>query len=669
MDGLLSSEMARYDITGSLKTVSLDLYSHNLQLWVDTGTKDGDPFGHPYAGYYLPYPDSKHEGLVTTITDVAPIMNWVYVDKLTHEVKFGVRVDAQPNLTGPFDCTRQDRRLTFDGWEGWCAVEEMPNMWALYFDVDDDGLQSKVAPGTRVLEIELTRKEKRWKKDGEERQKDQTTKRAVETKEDAPVDNPVTSKPELTPPGVGVPTQNKAPEPLRPFGLPKSIFSDPPRPLFFGQEMLSPKSPPPAYTYEIDVLSPVVESFSVNKPKNDEKRAETPPPLDPAIAMAEETVPARTPQRAPAQQKESVSRADIGTPPLPPIPSRVTPPSEKRPTPKLNRNSGTRTLAQAQMFEAWARDKAPPADSSRTNKSPSRPASNSGSEYSVLTRVVDETADEDIFSLYNHSEYGPLPSARPSLETARQQQEKKGPPGGSDPAVFARLSSGSSTTSDPAVAKDKPQSQPPLRRTATAPVSAAPKQSLPPVPGIPGVFTQRRNSPDPGASRSTPQSQRQASISARTRATPADPPRRGSPVTSREPARSTSRPSLRTSKESLTSRPRNGSTSSLTQNDNPRSSPRPITRTNTATIRDRSDRGKTASSLYREIDDLVRTPRNRSGSAASNTSSRNDSRADSRQPTLRRTMTAREPQKGEVSRSAAGAPRDAGVRPERKGEK
>lgn len=88
------------------------------KLWIDVGTEDGTSLGHPYAGYYLPYPDSTHEGLVTTINCVAPIMNWVYVDKETHEVKYGVHVDAQPNLTGPFDCTRQDRRLTFDGWGG-----------------------------------------------------------------------------------------------------------------------------------------------------------------------------------------------------------------------------------------------------------------------------------------------------------------------------------------------------------------------------------------------------------------------------------------------------------------------------------------------------------------------------------------------------------------------
>ncbi|KAF2874544.1 hypothetical protein BDV95DRAFT_450563, partial [Massariosphaeria phaeospora] len=158
------------------------------KLWIDTGTSDGSPYGHHYAGYYLPYPDTSHEGLVTTITDEAPIMNWVYLDKDTYEVKYGVRLDAQPNITGPFDCTRQDRRLTLDGWEGWCAVEEFPTRWALYFDKDDDGLRSKVAPGTRVLAIELSRREKRWKKEVSERQQDQTTKRAVDAKQDAPVE-------------------------------------------------------------------------------------------------------------------------------------------------------------------------------------------------------------------------------------------------------------------------------------------------------------------------------------------------------------------------------------------------------------------------------------------------------------------------------------------------
>ncbi|OTA61579.1 hypothetical protein K449DRAFT_406028 [Hypoxylon sp. EC38] len=120
--------------------------------------------GHPFAGYYLPYPDKPYEGLVSTISDDPPMLNWIYVDKDTYELKYGVRADAQPHITGPFDCTRQDRRMTLEGWEGFVAVEEFPGIWALYFDRDDDGLTTKVPMGTRVLEVELTRREKKERK-------------------------------------------------------------------------------------------------------------------------------------------------------------------------------------------------------------------------------------------------------------------------------------------------------------------------------------------------------------------------------------------------------------------------------------------------------------------------------------------------------------------------
>ncbi|KAK8912750.1 hypothetical protein H634G_09393 [Metarhizium anisopliae BRIP 53293] len=137
--------------------------------------------GHLFAGYYLPYPDSTYEGLVSTISDDPPMLNWIYVDKNTHEVKYGERSAAQQHLTGPFDCTRQDRRLTLEGWEGFAAVEELPGIWALYFDRDDDGLVTKVPLGTRVLEVELDRREKKEPKpssDVNQPQTDQADERA-----------------------------------------------------------------------------------------------------------------------------------------------------------------------------------------------------------------------------------------------------------------------------------------------------------------------------------------------------------------------------------------------------------------------------------------------------------------------------------------------------------
>ncbi|KAI8630213.1 hypothetical protein F5Y19DRAFT_474601 [Xylariaceae sp. FL1651] len=153
------------DINGKLVVLK------DNKLWINTtppASHDEYPetidSGYPFSGYFLPYPDTQYEGLVSTISDEPPMLNWIYVDKNTYEVKYGVRADAQEHITGPFDCTRQDRRMTLEGWEGFVAVEEFPGVWALYFDRDDDGLVTKIPMGTRVLEVELTRREKKERK-------------------------------------------------------------------------------------------------------------------------------------------------------------------------------------------------------------------------------------------------------------------------------------------------------------------------------------------------------------------------------------------------------------------------------------------------------------------------------------------------------------------------
>ncbi|TDZ28910.1 hypothetical protein C8035_v003926 [Colletotrichum spinosum] len=128
------------------------------KLFVDTGLDPDSAFGFPFTGYFLPYPETQHEGLVSMICEEPPIMNWIYVDRDTHEVKFGTRPYAQPNLTGPFDCTRQDKRLTFAGWEGFYVVKT-GDFWALYFDVEQDGLKAKLGEDITALAVDLVRVE------------------------------------------------------------------------------------------------------------------------------------------------------------------------------------------------------------------------------------------------------------------------------------------------------------------------------------------------------------------------------------------------------------------------------------------------------------------------------------------------------------------------------
>ncbi|TVY86872.1 hypothetical protein LAWI1_G006697 [Lachnellula willkommii] len=106
------------------------------KLYVDTNTCIDVPFGHPFAGYYHPYPETPYSGLISTISDDPPMMNWIYVDRDTYELKFGPRPYAEHNFKGPWDCTRQERRLTFGGWEGFCVVLEESGFWGVYFDID-----------------------------------------------------------------------------------------------------------------------------------------------------------------------------------------------------------------------------------------------------------------------------------------------------------------------------------------------------------------------------------------------------------------------------------------------------------------------------------------------------------------------------------------------------
>jgi hypothetical protein len=104
--------------------------------------------------------------------------------------------------------------MTFEKWEGFCAAEEEPYLWALYFDRDDNGLRGKIRPGTRVLDLELRRVEKRYTRDPALRQEEQTTAHAAteveRTNEGMPI-SPVI----LTAPGEQVEAEME-PQPLEP---------------------------------------------------------------------------------------------------------------------------------------------------------------------------------------------------------------------------------------------------------------------------------------------------------------------------------------------------------------------------------------------------------------------------------------------------------------------
>ncbi|QIW97421.1 hypothetical protein AMS68_002939 [Peltaster fructicola] len=151
----------RADLNGRIVTL------RNSKLWLDrqdpkTGEPQ-DPSQHPFTGFYIEYPDNDRSytrGLVSTISRDPPMLNWIYIDKDTLEVKYANRTGSIAHHVGSYDWTsegKEDSNVTFDDWEGFLAVEEDSDQWALYFDLNDDGLL-KHKKGRTTYEVSLVRR-------------------------------------------------------------------------------------------------------------------------------------------------------------------------------------------------------------------------------------------------------------------------------------------------------------------------------------------------------------------------------------------------------------------------------------------------------------------------------------------------------------------------------
>lgn len=141
---------------------------HDDKLWLEpqdheTG-QPADESRHPFTGFYVAYPDSDRpytRGLVSTISRDPPMLNWIYVDKDTLECKYASRSGSIEHHVGSFDWTTEepeDSAVTLDEWEGFVAIQESGTKgWALYFDINDDGLK-EVKKGRKSCEVSLMRR-------------------------------------------------------------------------------------------------------------------------------------------------------------------------------------------------------------------------------------------------------------------------------------------------------------------------------------------------------------------------------------------------------------------------------------------------------------------------------------------------------------------------------
>ena len=137
------------------------VYLHDKDPQTELPVKDAEGNApHPFTGFYFMYPDDMHpntRGLVSTISVDPPMLNWIYIDTRTMELKYGNRTTSREHIVGSWDWTEDELGVTLEDWEGFAAVEEEPGVWALYYDRYQDNLKEE-AKGKTVLPCSLERR-------------------------------------------------------------------------------------------------------------------------------------------------------------------------------------------------------------------------------------------------------------------------------------------------------------------------------------------------------------------------------------------------------------------------------------------------------------------------------------------------------------------------------
>ncbi|WVQ76110.1 hypothetical protein IAR50_005752 [Cryptococcus sp. DSM 104548] len=179
----------------------------NGKLYIEHANSHFDPETiQPLLGRFQPshehqqaWDEAGHKGdLFTTPTSPSPSPDdppsRVYVDHRTYELKYGPPSESENHFSGPWSTTDVQKWLLFEGWEGWVVVQEdvETDLWAIYFDRNDDGLtgEGKVGDvksrgeGRRMLYVRLVRGEATRSLEKHRQDEDEGRKREEEMDDD-----------------------------------------------------------------------------------------------------------------------------------------------------------------------------------------------------------------------------------------------------------------------------------------------------------------------------------------------------------------------------------------------------------------------------------------------------------------------------------------------------
>lgn len=159
---LANKRSAKFYLHTSLPSTPDVPYSVILQdggaYLASQNTQNRPQHGHPFTGYYFTYPsEQQYDGLVSTIPGPVPMLNWMFVDEDSGELRYGIKSDTLGHVIGPWGWTADDEMLTLEeDEEAFVAVwQEKQGLWQVFWDVDAEELD---APEEEVQEIRLRRR-------------------------------------------------------------------------------------------------------------------------------------------------------------------------------------------------------------------------------------------------------------------------------------------------------------------------------------------------------------------------------------------------------------------------------------------------------------------------------------------------------------------------------
>ena len=118
--------------------------------------------GYVAEAFFIEYPDPKRNpvpiGLVSQTRAEPPLLNWIYVDNETAELKYGNKSQSIEHTIGPWDWSKDETKVTLKKRQRCIAVQKPKSKhWQLYWDVDNDGLASYVPATWTKVYVSLER--------------------------------------------------------------------------------------------------------------------------------------------------------------------------------------------------------------------------------------------------------------------------------------------------------------------------------------------------------------------------------------------------------------------------------------------------------------------------------------------------------------------------------